>query len=61
MSRTVTRKGTYTVAEAAARLGVSVYTVRKDIEQGAMPTVPFSGRVVRIPAAFVESLLSVTA
>lgn len=48
------RRATYTITEAAARLGVSTWTIRKEIAEGNLPTVPFSGRVTRIPASAVE-------
>lgn len=48
------RPDALTVAQAAERLGVSHYTIRKEIAEGTLPTLPFSGRVVRIPARAID-------
>lgn len=48
---------TYTVAEVAKKLRVSEYTIRREIAEDRMPTVPFAGRVVRVPARFVDELI----
>jgi excisionase family DNA binding protein len=42
-----------TAAEAAARLGISLRTVRRRIADGSLPSVRI-GRAVRIPAAALE-------
>lgn len=49
------KRDTLTVAQAAERLGVSSYTIRREIAEKNLPTVPFSGRVVRIPAAAIDA------
>lgn len=51
-------KDTLTVHEAATRLGVSQYTIRREIAEGNLPVVPFSGRVVRIPRRALEEFVA---
>jgi excisionase family DNA binding protein len=46
------------MAEVADLLKVSVYTIRKEIREERLPVVPFTGKVVRIPAWAVDALLS---
>lgn len=48
----------FTVREAALRLHVSEYTIRKEIREGNLPTVPFTGSVVRIPRRALEEFVA---
>lgn len=52
------KRATYTVREAALKLGVSQYTIRREITEGRLDTVPFGGRVLRIPARAIDELLA---
>lgn len=52
------RPDTLTVAGAAARLGVSDYTIRREIREGNLRTLPFAGRIVRIPVAAIDEWLA---
>ena len=45
----------YTVAEAARRASVSIYTIRRLIAAGRLPSVKI-GRLARVPAAAVAQL-----
>ena len=49
-----------TTAEAAARMGVSKYTVCRYIKRGVLPAAkPLPGSPYRIPASAVEALITV--
>ena len=48
---------TYSVAEAAAVLGVCSKTVARRVEAGSIPRIP-SIRPTRIPADFIDRLLN---
>lgn len=52
----MTACGTYTKAQAAARLGVSVATIERRLADGALPRVHLGGRACRLPAAVVDRL-----
>ena len=52
------RPDALTVTQVAEKLNVSTYTVRREIAEGRIPTLPFGGRVVRVPARFVDDLLA---
>jgi len=48
----------HTVEEVAARLRVSIKTVRRRIKDGTIRTVPIGGRLVRISSDELRRLLS---
>lgn len=48
----------FTIAEMAARLGISARSVRRRIKAGLIRTVPIGGRLVRIPATELTRLLT---
>lgn len=47
-----------TIAQAAARLGVSASTVRRMIADGDLPTVLIGQRLVRIPVTALDAYLA---
>ena len=51
------RKDTYTVGEAAQKLGVCAKTIRNRIEAKTIPVVPGLG-AKRIPAKFIDQLVN---
>ena len=53
MIATMSNAAYLTAAEAAARLGISLRTVRRRIADGSLPSARI-GRAVRIPAAAIE-------
>jgi excisionase family DNA binding protein len=52
----MTACGTYTRAQVAAVLGVSVRTVERRIAAGQLPVVGLGGRVVRLPAPVIDRI-----
>jgi excisionase family DNA binding protein len=47
---------TYTAREAATRLGVSEWTIRRRIADGSLPRLALAGRVLRLPARVVDAI-----
>lgn len=47
-------RAAYTVAQAASEIGCSKETIRRRIRAGVLPTLPMSGRILRIPATAIH-------
>ncbi|MGC5583032.1 helix-turn-helix transcriptional regulator [Ornithinimicrobium sp. W1665] len=56
MSTTATRTAPLTIAQAAERLGVSTYTIRRRIADGSLPAVRIGTRAIRVDADDVDAL-----
>lgn len=52
------RKLAYNVDEAAEVLGMSTWSVRRAVERGEIPTLPFAGRRVLIPRKPLERIVA---
>jgi len=51
------RPATYTVAEAAKILGIGRSTAYEAVMTGAIPSLRFGGRCVRVPRRAIERML----
>lgn len=49
-------RATYTVAEAAAILGVSYWTIRDQVHKGLIPRVPYTGRRIVLARRVIDAM-----